>query len=70
MPIIKEGEGEEILQLDAYVFTSVKTAVKGKGMGHTQSSPDLRSAAGKRRLFSPPLQHRKPDRLYFVDIYE
>jgi len=51
------------------VFTSVRIAVKGNGMGHTQSSLDLLSSDGKQRLFCAPVQHRKPDRLYFVDIY-
>lgn len=69
MLVIKEGEGGEILLLNVYVFTSVKTAVKSSRMGHTQSSPDLFSDDGKQRLFYVPLQHRKPDRLYFVNIY-
>lgn len=38
-PIIKEGEVEQILQLNG--FNSGKTAVKVNGMGHMQGRPDL-----------------------------
>lgn len=49
LPIIKEGEGGDILRLNEFMFTSVKTAVKANGMGHTWSSPDLFSNDDKQR---------------------